>query len=130
MRLPRIRLTVRRMMVAVAVVAVGLGVRSQLARWRQMARFYEISAARLDRIVISHWRHYANMSHEQWLADCRAVDEVNRNGGRTWGMERYGPEPNFARRMAVHLDLVARKNHRAATQPWWSVEPDPPPPKP
>ena len=80
MRLPRIRFTVWRVMAAVAVVAVGLGVHAQLARWRQLARSYEIRARRLDRWV-AIWKHYAARSHYQWVEDCRAVDAVNQKGG-------------------------------------------------
>jgi hypothetical protein len=119
------------MMVAAAIVAMILGVHIQLARWRQLARLYEIRAGRTDRIVATVWRRYAAMSHEQWLADCRAVDEVNRKGGVGSGWTaHYGPEPAFARRMADYLNRLAKKYHRAAAQPWWPVEPDPPPPKP
>jgi hypothetical protein len=130
MKLTHVQFTVRRMMVAVAVVAMGLGIRAQIVHWNTLARSYEIRAARLDRLVKSLWKPYAVLSHEQWLADCRAVDEVNRKGGRTWGPDRYGPEPAFARRMAEHLDMIAKKYHRLASQPWWPVEPDPTPPKP
>jgi hypothetical protein len=129
MRSRRVRFTVRRMMVAVAVVAVGLGIRAQLARRHKWSRFYEIKAARLERSVTAY-RGYAAISHEQWLADCRDVGEVNRKGGETWGPRRYMPEPAFARRMAVHWGMIAQKYHRAATEPWWPVEPDPPPPNP
>jgi hypothetical protein len=117
-------------MVVVAAVAIGLGVRANLARWRQLARRYEITAARLDRVA-ELFRASGAKSHEQWVADCRAVDEVNRKGGGEHGIPlRYGPEPAFARRLAEYNDLLAKKCHRAATQPWWPVEPDSQPPKP
>lgn len=80
--------------------------------------------------MLVEWRSNAAKSHEQWLTDCRAVDEVNRKGEWTWGIKPYGPEPDFARRAAVHWDVIAKKYHRAAMQPWWPVEPDPTPPKP
>jgi ABC-type Fe3+ transport system permease subunit len=51
MNVPRVRFTVRWIMVAVAVVAVGLGVRAQLARWHQLKRSYEIRALSLGRSV-------------------------------------------------------------------------------
>jgi hypothetical protein len=82
MGVPRVRFTVRWMMVAVAVVAMGLGVRAQLARWRSLARSYEIRALRLGRSV-AHCRAVGDMPHVQWLAHCRAVDERNRRGPPT-----------------------------------------------
>ena len=124
-----VRFTVRRIMVAVAVVALGFGICAQVGRWHRLARFYEIRAGRSNRSVAG-FKYYAVMSHEQWLADCRAVDDVNRNGGETWGPKRYGPEPAVAHRMAEHWDMLAKKYRSAAKQPWWPVEPDPPPPKP
>ena len=130
MKLPRVRFTVLQMMVAVAVVAISLAAPIQLARWRQLARFYATRAGRLDRIVETGWMRYAAMSHEQWLGHCHAIDEVNRKGGGFNGWrESYGPEPAFARRMAEHVDGLAKKYHHAAAYPWWPVEPDPPLPK-
>lgn len=129
MPLPRVRFKVRCTVVVVAAVAVGLSVHAQLVHWRHLARSYEIKALRLDRSV-AMWTRYVAMSHEQWVRDCQAVDEVNRNGGRTWGMERYGPEPDAARRMTAHWDMIAQKYRFAATQPWWPVGPDLPPAKP
>ena len=116
MKLPRVSITVRLLMVVVAAVAIGLGVQDRLARWRALARLYEITAGRTER-SIAEFKFYAAMSHEQWLADCRAVDERNLRGTPTWGPERHGPEPAFARCMIDHLDLRAKKYHRAAAQP-------------
>jgi hypothetical protein len=124
-----LRMTTRRWMVAVAVVALGLGLSIQLARWRQLAYLYEIRAERTDG-VRAEWTPIAEMSREQWLAECRAIDEKNRKGGDySWAMP-YPDEPAFARRMLNYHALLAKKYHRAATQPWWPVDPDPPPPKP
>ena len=129
MKLPRVRFTVRRMMVVVAVVAIGLGVHGQLARWRQLARDYEIAAARL-KVTVARWRAMGNRSQEQWAAHCRAVDERNRRGPPSYGWaEPYEPEPAAARRWADYLDLRRKKLRRAAKQPWWPLEPVPPPPK-
>jgi hypothetical protein len=128
MRVPRVRFTVRWIMAAVAVVAIGLGVRTQLAHWHQLARSYDITARRLGRLVAA-FRTKGDMSHEQWDAHCRAVDERNRRGPPTWGSaEPYWPEPAAARRHADYLDLKRKKYQRAAAQPWWPLEPDPPPP--
>lgn len=129
MHVPRVRFTVRRMMVAVAVVAMGLGTHAQLARWNQLARLYQIRALRLGRFV-ALFRERGDMSHEQWVAHCRAVDERNRRGPPTWGLaEPYGEEPAVARRHADYLDLLRKKYQRAASEPWWPVDPDPLPPQ-
>jgi hypothetical protein len=127
MNVPRVRFTVRWIMVAVAVVAVGLGVRAQLARWHQLKWSYEIRALRLGRSV-AYFRARGDMSHEDWVAHCQAVDKRNRSGPPSWGWaEPYGEEPAVARRHADYLELLRKKYQRAARQPWWSVEPDPPP---
>ena len=78
MRVPRVRFTVRWIMAAVAVVAIGLGVRAQLARWHQLAWYYEIEARKTRRCV-AQFRAIGNMSHEQWITYCRApVDARSR----------------------------------------------------
>jgi hypothetical protein len=129
MRVPRVRFTVRWMMAAVAVVAMGLGVRAQLARWHQLARYYEIRAGRLRRSVAT-FRSIDDMCQEQWIEHYRAADERSLPGPKTYygWAERYGEETAFARRHAEYLDHLRRKYQRAAAQPWWPVEPDPPPP--
>jgi hypothetical protein len=129
MRVPRVRFTVRWMMVAVAVVAMGLGVRAQLSRWQQLARYYAIEAGRLRRSVLT-FRAIGEMSQEQWIAHYRAADERSLPGPLTYygWAERYGEESAGARRHADYLDLLRKKYQRAAAQPWWPVEPDPPPP--
>jgi hypothetical protein len=126
MRLPRVRITVQWMMAAVAVVAMGLGVRAQLARWHQLAWYYEIEASKTRRCV-AQFRAIGNMSHEQWIAYCRAPVDA-RSRPPTWRALPYEEETAAARRHADYLDLKRKKYQRAAAQPWWPLEPDPPPP--
>jgi hypothetical protein len=97
MRLPRLRFTVRRMMVAVAVVAlvlgaVALGVRS--GEFRNRARYHEVMAA-------------------SPLLGVKPAPPV-------FDPVRYTPKWS-----AYHARLK-RKYERAARRPWLFVAPDPP----
>jgi hypothetical protein len=126
MRVPRVPFTVRWIMAAVAVVAFALGARAQLARWHQLARYYEIGAGRLRRSVAT-FRSIGDMSHEQWIAYCRAPVDA-RSQPPTRRALPYEEETAAARRHADYLGLKRKKYQRAAAQPWWPLEPDPPPP--
>ncbi len=58
MPLPRVRFTVRRMMVAVAVVAVVLFFAIELPRMSRRARLYDLKARLNERNIVlyEHWR--------------------------------------------------------------------------
>ena len=125
MRLPRF--TTRRLMVLVAVVAIAFGGRSHVARWRELAAQYEVTAEMHDP---EDWRPTADMSPAQWAAYCQAVDDANRKGlgmmGRTYV---YGPNPAHARRLVDYHNRLRAKYRRAARYPWLPVTSDPPCPE-
>ena len=100
MRVPRVRFTVRRMMVAVAILAVLMG--GMLGAWRRQERFMRLSRA-----------HSAKAG---WL-------EMEAFGPRSV-MNRA---ERSAAMNAVHWhDAVAWRYRHAASRPWLTVEPDPP----
>jgi hypothetical protein len=106
MRLPRVRFTVRRLMAAVAVLALALAVADQLRRRRE--------------------------SFQQRAAVCRRkvsaayIDEQAARGAFQFD---YDPRRTAAYYQLVeHYDALRVKYEQAAARPWWFVEPDPPEP--
>jgi hypothetical protein len=100
MRLARVRFTVRRTMIAVAVVALGgWGVR--LAQWRA----YCLTRAEVD----------ASRAEDYAMRTACLRDEYNR--------------PGMYQRLHDHWAALARKYRGAAARPWLPVAPDPPQPE-
>ena len=101
MRMPRFRFTVRRMMVAVAIVAMLLGA------WAALAR----RTANLRQVALEHGQKAGRLEIE-------TVTSAISQG-------------EAARRMEiVHWhDAMSAKYERAARYPWLTVAPDPPEPK-
>ncbi len=108
MPLPRVRFTVRRLMVAVAVFAISFGAMTWVARMRALSATYRQRAANFS-----------------WLT-ARIGSIVMMPDGR-W-VNRYEDE-NDRLRDAWALCLAA-KYLRLSYYPWLPVEPDPPPPEP
>jgi hypothetical protein len=106
MRVPRVRFTVRRMMVAVAVVAL-------LLAWMQAEK-------RIGELRDSYY----------WqMAIHAGLEELETEGGVIRGFSG-GPtvvKPN-ARRAAYHA-AMRRKYKRAYRYPWLPIAPDPPIPE-
>jgi hypothetical protein len=103
MRVPRVRFTVRRMMAAVAIVAVLLGWIQMRKRWEELRELYE------GRCVI-------HAAHEY----------LERDGGVDVFSGIGVVKPNAER--ATYHARMRGKYERAARYPWLTVEPDPPPP--
>jgi len=130
MRLPRVRFTVRRMMIAVAIVGVLLASGME-ARWLHRKHREYVNRASIDsegERLYSEWAAW-DIKHE---SDLRSM------------FKRYGHEglDDWARRMAdyhgrqaakftlwanYHARMKA-KYEAAARRPWLPVEPDPPEP--
>src|SRR4051794_33008576 len=109
MRRPRVRFTVRGLMVAVAVAGgIAWGV-----RLRQLAAGYRGKAAdcqtRID--ILGVMCYFDNLTHtEEERARARQLDN------------------EFRGRWYDHWTQQKAKYDRAARYPWLPVEPDPPPP--
>jgi hypothetical protein len=106
MRRPRVRFTVRRMMVAVAIMAVFFGAADGLRRRRES---FGQQAKRFAR---------------------KASDEYN--ASMSVGRHAtFGPSPLEMRisqahyQLADHYSALKEKYERAASAPWLPVEPDP-----
>ncbi len=105
MPLPRVRFTVRRLMVAVAIVAAVLAGLEALRMRR----------AEFQRVSVLHRRHLLTLGRWELLDPVaqRADEEAQARG-----------DP----RKSWHLHL-ADKYRRAARYPWLPVAPDPPEPE-
>ncbi len=103
MRVPRVRFTVRRMMVAVAIVGLASGL------WRRRESFLEESR----RYAVAATLHPCSLPPEE------GTDEYR----------RWQEEEEMIRRRDDHLLRLAAKYERAARYPWLPVAPDPPEPR-
>jgi hypothetical protein len=112
MRLPHVRFTVRRLMVAVAFVAAT----SLLLEMNQRAALYRATAS-----------HHATLSRE-WLGIASRLrsDEALLTGAP--GREAEATA-GWLERMAPYHDSLMRKWARASQYPWLPVAPDPPEPE-
>jgi hypothetical protein len=103
MWIPRLRFTMRRMMAAVAVVALGLAV----VRWKRS----------MDALS-ANYQHRA-LSHRVKVADDHFLMLRSPDDSR---------EDKWLDRRKAYRSAMAEKWNRAALFPWLPVEPDPPPP--
>jgi hypothetical protein len=104
MRIPRVRFTIARMMVAVAVIALLLG-------------------------AVAILRRRANL---QGLADYHAETARQIRSLHVWTFRPDGPPVDISfedPRLADYHEDMAGKYKRAACYPWLPVAPDPPKPK-
>ena len=103
MRMPRFR--IRTLMVAVAVIALLIGVPFDLARRRRA----------FLRLAIEHQAREVAVTYDGYA--------------RVWFDSRGRPLDPRAAKLDLWNSQLADKYFRAARYPWLSVEPDPPEPK-
>ncbi len=116
MRVPRVRFTVRQMMVAVAVLSLmlcGEGYR----RTREIERRREL------------YRQRASIFH---IRAREFRDAYEKRSSNVFAMN-HGPEfaatPALRLKWAQYYESLACKYEDAASSPWDAVPPDPPPPE-
>ena len=110
MRLPRVRFTVRRLMVAVAVLGLLFGAEVTRRRWEYnwlMANFHANEERRMRLLLSGGW------VTETDEAGTRQKIRMGRN------IER---EP-VQRRLMYHV-VIGDRYQRAARRPWLAVAPD------
>jgi hypothetical protein len=134
MPLPRVRFTVRRLMIAVAIVALILGAeltRRRSVQFRLLARSYA-AAAEFDGLILGggtttfglhdgQIRENRGGSSIRILADEGTI-EFTIDAALAYDADRL-------RRRAEYHGLLRRKYDRAARHPWLPVEPVPPEPE-
>jgi hypothetical protein len=126
MKLPRVRFTIGRMMVAVAISAIFMAGLLQFARRKQLIEQYEGRVINARRLV-SRARLTANLSHEEWLAHCREIDRLDRANPPFRTARGYPPE--LAKELIAYGESIRRKYDRAIRYPWLPVLPDPSDPR-
>jgi hypothetical protein len=113
MKIPRVRFTMRRLMVAVAILGFALGVAELWRRSRLYTERASDHAGRRSNILqspgsIAYWE-------SRWQAQ-----REGRSGAYPW------PDgPPFVPAIADYHDQMWAKWERAARLPWLPVEPDP-----
>ncbi len=110
MKLPRVRFTVRRMMILVAIAAISLALPVELGRRR--GRFLEL--------VAHHAAAERSISDEMHLM--APVLDLSSLSGRRDGWQSIRGRLEHHRTMRV-------KYQNAIASPWLPVSPDPPEPK-
>jgi hypothetical protein len=105
--LTRVRFTVRTVMVAVAVVAIGLGVYDTGCRWTSHRK-------RCLKAVAAH----------EWAAEMFR-GRLHNNASAFYPTEA---DLRWAKLRAEYHERMARRWAQAATRPWEPVAPDPPEP--
>ena len=106
--MPRVRFTVRGMMIAVAILAVMACVSPEAVQWIELSRRYRAEA----------------LHHRLWAEEFERG--VSRNMAARPARRRVADED---RRMAVWERAAEAKYARLARYPWLPVSPDPPEPK-
>ncbi len=110
--MPRLRFTVRWMMVVVAVVAIGLWVALETMRLLQVSRDRAAEAYR--------WADLAKWTGRQADGRQSAMDALGIREGAAV------EDTSLMRRQASWMADKARKYDRAAHHPWLPVAPEPP----
>jgi hypothetical protein len=127
MKLPRVRITVRALMVAVAIAAAVSGA---TALDRRRDGYRERADANAER---EHaWGNRAEQS-ESWAATClreaRGDDFISSLHDELMAdARRYQKEAASARRREAYHSRLRRKYEHATSRPWLYVAPDPPEP--
>ena len=119
MRLPRPRFTLRRLMLAVAILALLLGV--WLWGERRRARFSALAGWHERQVL---WNLCVIVGYPgpdgEYIYEAQARSQMPGNP----------PMSPHQQRISTWHYQIAMKYYRAARNPWLPVEPDPPPPKP
>jgi hypothetical protein len=107
MKLPRLRFTLRRMMVAVVIAGIAFGGLAGLLRMGQRTQ-------RLRAVAREH--------RQREIVNSLTLQGLAMQGAASPGIERH-------RMLAEYHRALNLKYEYAARHPWLTVEPDPPMPK-
>jgi hypothetical protein len=129
MPLPRVRITVRRLMVAVVVVGIILGSIAQVLRLRRFARAHEAKAAEI-RIAMKARSINAETAGNTEEAIRRMASEYPAQANSLLpGASKYQRSREAHKRKVDYYERLLEKYSRAARHPWLTVSPDPPEPE-
>jgi hypothetical protein len=132
MGLPRVRFTVRRLMIAVAVVAVLIGAGLQIRRAIRLCRLsaeYAQQAAKYAEFETT-WRQSERHHREREQELRKLVDDTRQGvGGPEFWRQQAKGESDEAEKLKSLAEFHANmksKHQAAARRPWIEVEPCPP----
>jgi hypothetical protein len=114
MLLPRVRFTVRRLMLVVAIIAVALGGGVWVVEMMRLSHAYRLRAA----LHVQKHRHLLSVPHGRFEG---ALATISMSLGLEKAYERR------LRSIAYHVSMK-QKYDRAAARPWLVLSPDPPEP--
>ena len=118
--MPRVRFTVRRMMIVVAIVAGMLGVSTWMLRTRVRERRYRAMAAQHAQEA-ARYQEYMD-TYPAFVAELKAGGIAEADIPSQFGTIEW------RRRRRDHYSALQRKYEEAAIRPWDPVPPDPPEP--
>ncbi len=143
MRLPRIRFTVRRIMIVVAIAALALAANDLRLRWDRFRALRSSHEAKWRGCLILADLHAATAAQDEGEAKrlraailsgqypvqsaAELVAHIALNTEAAAASERLAEEK--LRTYARFHDALRLKYERAARYPWLSVKPDPPAPE-
>jgi hypothetical protein len=133
MRLPRVRFTMRRLMVAVILIALALAGWIELGRYRFRLRMrsvdYSITSGKHSLKEATHRRRAKekDTQGESYLDMARLSLESATESVQV--AKDYQKEAARLRRLADQEKELANKYRLASQSPWLPVEPDPPEPE-
>jgi hypothetical protein len=116
MKLPRVRFTMRRMMVAVAIVALAIGIERLYQRRAAYKRLASLHSSRQERAI--------KLAASQSLSV-----ELNREKGNVQASSTWDRMLSRSRLEIQQQSLLASKYEYLANHPWLSVTPEDPKPK-
>lgn len=131
MRMPRFRITIRRMIIVVALAALIINVevmRRFRAHCQREAFYHRVLCQKYDREL---------EQAEEFLQILPPNSLPNQTGFASSIVFKIGLPPrtftmsdvNRLQRLVIYHDLMRRKYELAANRPWRSLTPDPPEPK-
>jgi hypothetical protein len=135
MRLPRLRFTIRWMMVVVAIVALALGSTLWGLKMRRLARSYALRASTAKQAETNYrgletkvTRAVREIELGQKMIEPRPVREEPRFASIALDhqMRRALGLAAYLKRLGDHHATLRRKYERAARYPWLTIEPGPP----
>jgi hypothetical protein len=121
MRLPRVRFTVRGLMLAVAVVAIPLTIMYQLRERRRRFGVIASAEARRAEMWLQRGGGYFDNRGDAYVSLPEAAKERLQRS--------RGPAKYRALKLALHHWELESKYRGAALRPWLPVPPDPPEPE-
>jgi hypothetical protein len=133
MRMPRIRFTMRRLMVAVVLIALALAGWIEAGRYRERLRRRSFDYSQTaTKHMLKEFTHRRRAEQKDGQGQSYLDMARLAPGSATESMQvakDYHTEADRLRRLADQEKELTNKYRLASKRPWLPVEPDPPEPK-